>query len=158
MLSAPCAIFLCISRVPQDIHPDPGAGATVLVAAQSASGATPLTVEVLGGTGKTSNTTYSQCRYTPGASASFSVSGDATGNGTAGQYPGTLLASGRAWASGRQQFGFAYGQKAPHLRSRQAPRRLPARSSRAGQWRSQLLVLIRASPPKPLAAIGAIFK
>ena len=89
----------------------PAAVATALAASHSASAATPLTGEVLGGTGTTANTTYSQCRGALGASASFAVSGNATVNGSAGPYPGTFVASGRAWASGRQQFGFTYASE-----------------------------------------------
>jgi hypothetical protein len=76
---------------------------TALAAAQSASAATSLVGEALSSTaGRTSNGSTSCASTSPSGHASFSVSGQATG-----PYPGTFVASGSAWAYGRQQFGAA---------------------------------------------------
>jgi hypothetical protein len=68
-----------------------------LATAQSASASTPLTGEVLSGTGTTSN---GSCHQGVSGKASFSVSGPATG-----PYPGMFVASGSAWVSGLNQHG-----------------------------------------------------
>jgi hypothetical protein len=76
----------------------------VLAAAPPAWAATPLTGEVLNGTGTTSNQS-SACSTpwgysNPWVNVSFNVSGQATG-----PYRGTFVASGRAGAQGKQEFG-----------------------------------------------------
>ena len=84
-----------------------GIAATALLSpVASASAATPLTGEVLTGTGTTSNWS-SVCSppagySNPAVNMSYTVSGQAKG-----QFAGTFVASGRAAAQGKQQFGAA---------------------------------------------------